>query len=369
MGRSQTRRLGKVKVRKKIRLMAAAQPANVNFWHGCVEYNGHVTENAACCRTVTVGIVMVITEIVAPQSAQQVCNRLPQTPPAPPLDSTDQRILKTVRGHGPIKLWSLLNWLTQDEDAGNRAAGRSARLDLWHHRVKRLKRLKLVHGSGRNELVALNPDRQATRPRPLPRRRTRTVTESLGLSAVSAGTTSRQQEEGHPAHPVHFQMDNASLVPSPATVDAGQTKRVPAPELISAAARQLASLPRRGARRWSGWLANDVRSYRNMRIQIPGGDQVFVFGVLRGRLVYTREENGPVGNTGDVGTSWGVTPAKNVEVVRNQHAVLLGRLKAGTVERRSALKIATARANGQMPARRGRRGRPIRTPRQTKSAH
>jgi hypothetical protein len=48
-----------------------------------------------------------------------------------------------------------------------------------------------------------------------------------------------------------------------------------------------------------------------------------------------------------------------VDVVRNPHAVLLGRLKAGTVERPSALKAASARRNGRQPPRPGRRrGRP-----------
>jgi hypothetical protein len=50
--------------------------------------------------------------------------------------------------------------------------------------------------------------------------------------------------------------------------------------------------------------------------------------------------------------------ASAVQIIKNEHAVLLGRLKAGTVERRSELKIVTARANGRMPARRGPRGRP-----------
>jgi hypothetical protein len=44
-----------------------------------------------------------------------------------------------------------------------------------------------------------------------------------------------------------------------------ETESAPAPELVSAAARQLARLPRR-PKRWSGWLDDRVRTYRNMPI-------------------------------------------------------------------------------------------------------
>jgi hypothetical protein len=81
-------------------------------------------------RVVTVIIWMLITEIVAPFGAQQICPPPPPPPPAPRLDSVDQRIVDAVRDVGPVKTWSLLNWLAEDEGARSRADGREARRSL-----------------------------------------------------------------------------------------------------------------------------------------------------------------------------------------------------------------------------------------------
>ena len=155
-------------------------------------------------------------------------------------------------------------------------------------------------------------------------------------------------------------MDKLSLAPSPPVVDAEETGSAPAPEHLSAAAKQLGCLPRRGARRWSGWLTDDVRGYRNMPVEIPGGKTVFVFGVLRRRVVYTDVPNGLVGDVDGVGTRWGVVWADQVQIIRNEHAVALGRCKAGVKEAFSPRKAEAARLNGAMPARAGSRprGRP-----------
>jgi hypothetical protein len=126
---------------------------------------------------------------------------------------------------------------------------------------------------------------------------------------------------------------------------------------VSIAARQLALLQRQPKRIWSGYIG-DKRAFRDMAILLPNGRQAWVFGVQRQQVVFTAELNGPVGAVDGIGKSWGVVAAASVRIVRNPYASVLGREKRGRRERRSELKIASARANGRMPARRGRRGRP-----------
>jgi hypothetical protein len=137
-----------------------------------------------------------------------------------------------------------------------------------------------------------------------------------------------------------------------------ETESAPSPAEVSLAASALARLPRRPKRRWSGWIG-PARSYRGMPIKLASGKQVFAFGCLRGRTVWSTLPDVLNFSVAGVGVDWGVVPASAVQVVRNPHAVFLGRLKAGTTERRSELKIASARANGLQPPRAGRRrGRP-----------
>jgi hypothetical protein len=126
---------------------------------------------------------------------------------------------------------------------------------------------------------------------------------------------------------------------------------------VSLAAKSLASLPRRPKRIWSGWIG-PTRSYCGMPIRLPTGQSVFAFGALRGRVVWSRQPGDLTESIDGAGVHWGVVRASEVEVVRNPHAVLLGQMKAGTRERPSPSKAATARRNGAKPARRGPRGRP-----------
>jgi hypothetical protein len=126
----------------------------------------------------------------------------------------------------------------------------------------------------------------------------------------------------------------------------------------SAAAITLARLPRQ-RKIWSGWIG-PTRSYCGMPIKLPNGEQVYVFGTLRGRVVWSRVPGDLVNLLNGVGVDWGVLPAGRVKVVKNQQAALLGRLKAGKVERPSRRKQEAARANGCRPPRPGSRprGRP-----------
>lgn len=113
----------------------------------------------------SVGICVIFSyAIVGPDPAQVAA---PKPPPAPalPVDQIDQEIVTRVRDLGRVKTWSLLDRLVQDQGALNRAESRDARRALWG-RVRRLKRLKLIHGVGRNEIAAMKPVRDPARPGP-----------------------------------------------------------------------------------------------------------------------------------------------------------------------------------------------------------
>ena len=126
----------------------------------------------------------------------------------------------------------------------------------------------------------------------------------------------------------------------------------------SSAASALAKLPRK-KKRWSGWIGS-TRSYRWMPIKLPNGELVFAMGALRGRVVWSRVPGELTGGLEEAGVSWGVVPASRVKFVKNFSAACLGSLKAGRKERPSAVKAASARANGCRPPRPGSRprGRP-----------
>jgi hypothetical protein len=134
-----------------------------------------------------------------------------------------------------------------------------------------------------------------------------------------------------------------------------ETESAPAPELVSAAARQLARLPRRPKRRWSGWIG-DVRSHRDMPILLPNGRRAWVFGAQRNKVVFTFDK-GRLLATLTPAQRWGVLPADQVQVIKNESAVLLGRLKRGVIEVKSEAKAASARHNGRQPPKPGSRGR------------
>ena len=160
-------------------------------------------------------------------------------------------------------------------------------------------------------------------------------------------------------------LTNEVVVGNPGTLAcAPETKN--AVSEVSVAATALARRPRM-RKKWSGWIGS-TRSYCGMPIRLSTGEEVFAFGALRGRVVWSRQPGVLADRIHAVGVDWGVVPASAVEIVRNPHAVLLGRLKAGTAERRSALKAASSRRNGAMPTRRGRRGRPPRIPRLAETA-
>src|SRR6185369_12520114 len=106
------------------------------------------------------------------------------------------------------------------------------------------------------------------------------------------------------------------------------------PAEISLAASSLARLPR-DPKRWSGWLDNTRRTYRNMVVQIPGGANVYVFGATRRRLVFTLVPDRPAGDPDGAGKSWGVVRGREVKILKNQAAIRLGRSKRTSKEKSS----------------------------------
>lgn len=97
-----------------------------------------------------------------------------------------------------------------------------------------------------------------------------------------------------------------------------------------------------------------------MPIQLLTGKRVFVFGCLRGKVVYSCEPGVLPKGIDGAGTLWGVASADEVQIIKNEAAQLLGRSKAGKSEVKSDTKAKAARINGAMPPRFGSRprGRP-----------
>lgn len=132
------------------------------------------------------------------------------------------------------------------------------------------------------------------------------------------------------------------------------------PEALSQAGRTLAQLPRR--RKLRCGRIGGKPSFRGMPIWLNGRTG-FVFGARRSKVIYTVEPGGPAGDPSSAGVLWGVASAKEVQVVKNVAAAILGRGKRGVRECPSIRKQAAARLNGCRPARPGQRprGRPPRS--------
>jgi hypothetical protein len=294
--------------------------------------------------------------LIAPESAPQIFRPAPV--PAKPLrlDWIDQLLLERLADAGSCPTWTLLNAVEAEHPAQDRTRGRLFRLQLWD-RLKRLRRLGLLYSVGRNKITASRP--APTTRRQTLRRRRRTVDGLRSFRGVSVVPASSSSEAGRRGFQVHLQMDKWKPAPRALAVEVEKNKRVPAPEDVSTAARQLARLPRRPKRAWSGWINDRTRAYRNMPVKLPGNRNAFVFGVLRGRLVFTLQPGMCPGDPDEAERNWGVVPASSVQVIKNEHAVALGRRKAGVKEQFSPSKIAAARRNGRLPPKAGRRrGRP-----------
>ena len=124
----------------------------------------------------------------------------------------------------------------------------------------------------------------------------------------------------------------------------------------SMAAFILGSLPKKPAKRWTGWLGSD-HLWRGRRVILPDGRVGYVVGAVRGEVIVRVDAAFSIQGFTDA-----IYPAEDLRMFKMPAAVELGRGKRGVRERPSALKAMTSRLNGSMPPRPGsrRRGRPWR---------
>lgn len=268
----------------------------------------------------------------------------------PVLNSLDRHLLEIIGEHESICATSLLNFVANEQSPKGRSEDRRLWLCAWH-RLRRLLKLGLVFRANRKSVTMQRP--VPTIRRTLVGRRP-TVRSSNGKLRASTTWPPESAVVSNVAKEPQNQLTKPRRVTSFALQPPSETKSAPTQEQVSAAASALAKLPRRPKRKWSGWLGR-IHTYRNMRIILPSGEIAFVAGVLRGKCVFTFDEGKLIGGFDGEPFRWGVIPAREVQILKNPAAQLLGRKKRGVKERLSSLKAKTARRNGKMPCREGRR--------------
>lgn len=287
------------------------------------------------------GIYFVISIIIPPPDAAQVCSPSPLRQP-PRLDRLDMRILDEIRGHGcyGCNPWTALNAIALEEAPKGHQEQRRRRLELWA-KLRALLHHGALYRFGRHCISATHIRREPTV------RRKRSSRAGSALARVSHAEVT--------APPNHLSLN---LLAANARYERKkETYSAPGPGEVTQAARQLAGLPR-GPKRWSGMI-HGRRAFRGMPVKLSTGWTVFVYGAVRGQVSYSYEAGGLVGNPFEAGLTWGVAPVAKVQFIKNEAAVALGRAKKGVRERKSLAKAAAARINGLMPCRPGRRrGRP-----------
>jgi len=265
-------------------------------------------------------------------------------------------------------IWSLLNAMDDEAGPSGRAESREFRIGLWRQ-LKRLLRMNLLWRHGRKCISRIEPPRLPTPSRQscsilrTRRRKGRaTVRPSLGADAVSTDNCKNPDGTNIPAGQSVIQLVRRDFREDGVTEPVAKTKSLPTRDEVSTAARQLATLPR-NRKKWSGWLNERERIWRDRKIILANGQPAFAYGALRGQIVFFRD----VPRQMEPGR-WGVVPARQVRLYLNPAARLLGKLKKGRKERTSLLKAEAARRNGMRPCREGRRRgrRPINTTAGTK---
>jgi hypothetical protein len=126
-----------------------------------------------------------------------------------------------------------------------------------------------------------------------------------------------------------------------------------ATDRLRAAALELASLPRRQKRSWTGWIGG-IHVWRGRKLVLPDGRVRTIYAAIRGCVALTPEP----GERFDPREL--LFSASRVLVWKRPAAQVLGRAKRGVRERKSAAKAMTARRNGCYPVKPGSkpRGRP-----------
>jgi hypothetical protein len=308
-------------------------------------------------RCVVKGVML--SAIVAPCGAQQVSAiqlagiRHPLAPGV--MDSVRQR------GRVPVPLWRVINGLANARNPDSRTMRRCWRLRFWGS-VRELLRTGLLFRCG--PLIATARFATTPRLRSRPRSASRRSDERIHLSS-SVGALTTRTGGSNPALVLTFSADDKEqrtqsesdtcrlriADPPP------ETRSAPSPEMLSAAARTLARLPRNQPRKYTGWLG-DRHCWRGQLVVLPDGEVAPLIWCNRGRVLLRNYRAMPFPDW----LRWAARREHEVRPYKNPSAVLLGSRKLGVKERPSARKAEAARRNGKMPVRPGSRprGRPRR---------
>jgi hypothetical protein len=254
------------------------------------------------------------------------------------------------RGPSPVRLWRIINNLADARTPDSRPQRRCWRLRYWGA-VRELVRVRLLFRHG--PFVATQDF--ALTPRSRSQRRHRVASAVDPSNAETAGSIDTVPTAQTVLNTV--QLPHAQLAVARPSVANGSsiTENADTPAERSAAARSLASLPRKPKRVWTGYIVG-ARCWRDRLVLLPTGDVRPLVVVNRGRVVVRDDRDLPPRDWLRA-TCW---YADDVRLHRDWAAQCLGRGKAGIRERPSPGKQATCRTNGCRPVRAGHRprGRP-----------
>jgi hypothetical protein len=112
-------------------------------------------------------------------------------------------------------------------------------------------------------------------------------------------------------------------------------------------------------KRWTGFLANNIRAWFGRKVLLPNGTVGIVCGIVRGNAAIRWDDPFALD-----GVRFGLFRVCELRLFRYPAAVQLGALKKGKTERSSHRKTIAARLNGLRPPRPGsrQRGRPRKRP-------
>ena len=203
-------------------------------------------------------------------------------PTPPKLDWLEQRILDNVRDCEPAKYWSILNLVSEEMAQSSREQGRAARMQLVT-KMQRLIDLGLVFRIRGNMVATYKPApiRAAKRK---PRRRKPTVGITPAAPAVSKDMAVPTLEVRNPPQAVKPQTQNIPRTSNPPTRAAGKTQSALSAELVTAAARELATLPRNQPRKYTGWL-HGQHCWRGRLLVMANGMVLPLVWCQRGRVI------------------------------------------------------------------------------------
>ncbi len=250
--------------------------------------------------------------------------------------------MRQYRG-APVGLWKVIAELVRAEGLASRDDARAGAVYNWIG-FRELRRAGLLYrhfGLIATQDFAYTPKRKRVKIVSHPVRRNASETD---VSNDSATPVTPKVVTSHP-------VQNQALAPRTATHPAPAKTECARPtvEQISAAAGLIAMQPRRRKKKWTGSI-NGQRIRRWSLFKLPTGETARAVLIVRGVAYFWFD------NPERFLESY---PTSEVRRIKNPAAVLLGHLKRGKRETPSELKRSTARANGSMPCRPGkRRGRP-----------